>query len=342
MNDMFTFERQDWELLLDSLQPGGSVSAIRLLTALEPEEESAVEDAFKALMEKGITLDISQLPTSYGAGELENRLRFEERLAAEDNMIPALEETDPLRLYLEELAGIPAQGDTNVLLQRYLQGDDSAAQKLMNLHLYRAVDIAKTYTGKGVLLLDLIQEAGLGLWQGILQYADGDFVTHIDWWIRQSLARVVLLQARQDDTLRSIRQGMEAYRQADQRLLISLGRNATVEEIAVDMGVATEQALLLQDMLQNAAAMEKTHQTTKQEEPEDEMAVEDTAYFQSRQRVAEMLSQLTETEAQVLNLRFGLDGNTPASPETVGLKLGMKPDAVVAMEAAALAKLRKE
>ena len=341
MNDMFTFDRPDWELLLDTLQSGCSVSAIRLLTALESEEESAVEDAFAAMMEKGIALDISQLPASYGAGELENRLRLEERLAAEENMIPALEEADPLRLYLEELAGIPVQGDVDVLLQRYLQGDDAVAQKLMDLHLNRVVDIARAYTGKGVLLLDLIQEAGLGLWQAILQYSGGDFNAHADWWIRQSLAKVVLLQARQDDTLRSVRQGMEDYRQADQRLLVSLGRNATVEEIAVEMGVTPQQALLLQDMLENASAMEKTHQEPK-EEPEDEMAVEDTAYFQSRQRVAEMLSQLTETESRVLTLRFGLDGASPASPEAVGIKLGMKPDAVVAMEAAALAKLRKE
>lgn len=342
MNDMFTFDRPGWELLLDSLQPGSSVSAIRLLTVLESEEESSVEDAFEALMEKGITLDISQLPASYGSGELENRLRMEENLAQEEDMIPALEEFDPLRLYLEELAGIPAQGDVKVFLQRYLQGDESVAQKLVDLHLHRGVEIAKDYTGKGVLLLDLIQEAGLGLWQGILQYAGGDFADHIDWWIRQSIAKVVLLQARQNDTLRGIWQGMESYRLADQRLLVSLGRNATVEEIAVEMGVATEQALVIQDMLQNAAAMEKTHQAHKEEEPEDEIAVEDTAYFQSRQRVAEMLSQLTETEAQVLTLRFGLDGKTPASPEKVGVKLGMKPDAVVALEAAALAKLRKE
>ena len=341
MNDMFTFDRPDWELLLDSLQPGCSVNAVRLLAALETEDESAVEEAFDCMMQKGLTLDVSQLPASYGSGELENRLRMEERLAKEENMIPALETSDPLRLYLEELAGNPAQGDTNILLEQYLQGDNAAAQKLVDLHLSLAVDIAKTYVGSGVLLLDLIQEAGLGLWQGILQYTSGDFQKHVRWWIRQSIAKIVLLQARQDDTLRGIRQEMEAYRQADQQLLISLGRNATVEEIAVEMGVATEQALVIQDMLQNAAAMEKNH-APKEAQPEDEMAVEDTAYFQSRQRVAEMLSQLTETEAQVLFLRFGLDGKGPASPEAVGVKLGMKPDAVVAMEAAALAKLRKE
>ena len=336
----FAFERADWELLVDSLQPGSTVSAIALLTALEKEEEYAVEEALDALANKGVTIDISALPLSYGSGELEKRLRMEENLAMQEQMIPALEETDPLRLYLEELAQIPAQGDKDILLQQYLQGDDTAAQKLVNLHLNMAVDIAKGYTGKGVLLLDLIQEAGLGLWQGILQYTDGDFDGHIRWWIYQSIARVILLQARQDDTLRSVRQGMEAYRKADQQLLVSLGRNATVEEIALEMGVTPEQALMIQDMLSNAAAMEKTKEPEVSDE--DDLAVEDTAYFQSRQKVAEMLSQLSQQEVQVLTLRFGLDGNAPATAEAVGVKLGMTPDAVVTMEAAALEKLRKK
>lgn len=342
MNDMFTFDRPDWELLVDQLQPGSSVSAIRLLSVLETEEEYAVEDALAALVEKKITLDISALPASYGAGETESRLRMEEKLAGREDMLSALEGSDPLRLYMEELSVIPAQGDGDLLLQELLRGDDTAARKLLNLYLYRAVDIAMQYTAKGVLLLDLIQGASLGLWQGILQFAGGDFTEHIDWWIRQSVAETVFLQARQDDALRGIHQSMEAYRQADQHLLTDLGRNPTVEEIALEMGVTPQQASVIQDMLLNASAMEKVKQEPKTDDPEDQQAVEDTAYFQSRQRIAELLSGLTETEAQVLTLRFGLEGGTPASPEAVGAKLGMTADEVVAMEAAALAKLRKE
>ncbi len=342
MNDMFTFERPDWELLIDSLQPHSTLSAVRLLAALEKEEESAVEDAFLALIDKGVTLDISALPPSYGAGEMEKRLRLEEKLADSKGLVSALDENDPLRLYLEELAGIPAQGDPELLIRQLLDGDESAARKILNLHLHRAVDIATEYTARGVLLLDLIQEASLGLWQGILQYSGGDFDRYIAWWIRQNIAKLILLQARQDDTLRGIRKGMEDYRQADEHLLTSLGRNATVEEIAVEMGVTPQQASVIQDMLLNASAMEKAKQTPKTDDPEDQQAVEDTAYFQSRQRIAEMLSGLTETEAQVLTLRFGLEGDAPASPEAVGAKLGMTAQDVVSMEASALAKLRKE
>lgn len=342
MNDAFIFERPDWELLLDTVQPGGSLSALRFLSALESESDAAFEEAYEALLQKGISLDISRLPLDYGSGELEKQLRREEKLVRSGGLPGGLEETDPLRLYLEELARTPAQGDPAVLTEQLLQGDEAAAQKLANLYLYRAVEIAQEYTGRGVLLLDLMQEASLGLWQGILQFTAGDLERHIDWWIRQSVLRPVLQQAREKGVARNLQKSMEAYRQADRRLLTELGRNATIEEIAVALGMTPEQADVIRDMIQNAADMEKTKHPPKADEAEDSQAVEDTAYFQSRQRIAEMLATLSETEARLLTLRFGLDGAAPATPEAVGVKLGLTAEQVVAMEGAALNKLRNE
>lgn len=342
MNDMFTFSRADWELLLDAAQPRGTLSAIRFLSALEPEDESAFNDAYDALLKKEITLDISCLPLDYGSGELETQLRREEKLVRGGGLPAGLEASDPLRLYLEELARTPAQGDPAILAEQLLRGDEAAEQKLANLYLRRAVDIAQEYTGRGVLLLDLMQEAGLGLWQGILQFAGGDLNAHIDWWIRQSVIRVILLQARENGVLRNIQQQMESYRQADSRLLTQLGRNATPEEIAVELGVGAEQANKIRDMIQTASDMEKAKQPPRTDEAEDQQPVEDTAYFRSRQRIAELLSSLTEKEAQVLTLRFGLEGSAPASPEKVGARLGLTADEVITMEAAALSKLRNE
>ena len=80
--------------------------------------------------------------------------------------------------------------------------------------------------------------------------------------------------------------------------------------------------------------------TEETETEEEERAVEDTAYFQMRQRIAELLEAVTEGEAALLKLRFGLEGGKPLSPEETGARLGMTPGEVVAMEAAALAKLR--
>ena len=342
MSDMFRFEASAWELLENALKPGDTLSAVRFLAATEMEDESVLEDAFEALLEKHVTLVVSDLTADFGSGDMEERLRHEQMMAGQPSMLPELEEDDPLRLYLEELAGIPAQGDTRILADELLRGNEDAAQKLVNLHLHRVVEAAKGYTGRGVLLLDLIQEGSLGLWQGILRYQGGDFESHIDWWIDQSLARVVILQARESGVIRSMSGAMDEYRRADRALLSKLGRSATLEEIAVEIGTTPQQAELARDMLQAAMEMESLKHPPETEEAQEQQAVEDTAYFQSRQRITELLSTLTPQEAQVLSMRFGLDGGAPATVQAIGAKLGMSAEKVVEMEAAALAKLRQQ
>ena len=104
-----------------------------------------------------------------------------------------------------------------------------------------------------------------------------------------------------------------------------------------------EEAATVKDMLDNARTLA---QATKPEEPEEdqeaeEQAVEDTAYFQMRQRISDLLSGLEETDVKLLTLRFGLEGGKPLSPEETGRQLGLTPEEVVAREGAALAKLRK-
>lgn len=342
MNDfVFEFERAPWELAFDKLHRGDSVSAARFLTLLEGEEETAVEDALMELEQKGVTLRISDLPKNYGAGETEKRLRLEETLAKTGKLLQNLEENDPLALYLREISGVPAAGDPQLLAQRFLDGEDTQ-QQLVNVSISRAVSAAETMTGYGVLLLDLIQEASMGLWQGILNYTCGDFDAHIDWWIEQYLAKAVTLQARENGVGQKMRKALEDYRAVDKRLLTQLGRNPTLEEIALEMGISPEDAEVYQEMLRTASILEKAKQPTQEPQPEDEQAVEDTAYFQSRQRVGELLSTLTEQEAQVLNLRFGLEGGLPATPQETASKLGITADAVVRIETEALKKLRTQ
>ena len=338
MNDMFTFEPTALELLLDNLKPGTVLSALRLMQAAQQEDDSALEEAFDRLAEQGITLDISMLPADYGCGETENRLRMEEKLPSD--LLRSLDESDPLALYLQELALIPAQGDQDILAQQLLEGDESASEKLVNLKLSAVVEEARAHTARGVLLLDLIQEGSLGLWQGVLHYTGGDIEQHLLWWIRQAMARTVFMQARQSGVLHTAGDAMEHYRTAEKELLLRLGRSATNEEIALEMGVTPEQAEMAGDMLRAAQELDRVKNPPKTDETEEERAVEDTAYFQSRQRVAEMLSTLTEQETKVLTMRFGLAGGKPESHAAVGEKLGLTADEVVALEAAALAKLR--
>lgn len=344
MNNLdFTFEETPWELTRGTLRRGDRLSAARFLALMEGEEEEAVEDALLDLEEKQIALDVSDLPRAAGTGEAAVRLRREEQLAKQGDFLSALEENDPLRLYLEELVAIPACGDVQALAVECAGGREAAREKLLNVSLHRVVELAREMTGRGVLLLDLIQEGSLGLWQAIAGYQGGDFAGYSDWWIRQSMAKIITMQARANGVGAKLRQALEDYRAVDERLLGDLGRNPTLEEIAEQLHMSPEETAVLGKMLENVRQMGKVKeaaQPKEQEDPEDQQAVEDTAYFQMRQRILELLSVLSEDDAKLLTLRFGLEGGLPLSPEDTGKKLGLTPEEVVAREAAALARLR--
>lgn len=339
--DEFVFEESPWELTLQTLKRGDAVSAAKVLTLLEGETEDSLEDAFRDLLAKAVSLDVSDLPVSFGTGELATRLRREQQLAASGNLMQALEETDPLRLYLQEVAASPSFGDPAVLARTAAEGDETARTQLLNAMLYRVVDIAKEYTGKGVLLLDLMQEGSLGLWEGLLAWqGQEDFGSYCDWWVRQAMAKTVTLQAAQNGVGQKLRQALEDYRAADEKLLLELGRNPTLEEIAESIHTTAEEAALVASMLERISTLNRVTAQPEPQEEEEDRAVEDTAYFQTRQRISELLSGLSDREAKLLTLRFGLEGGLPMSPEDTGKRLGLTPEEVVAMEAAALQKLR--
>ena len=340
----FTFEASPWEKALEALQPGETINILNLLSYLEEEDEDTVLEALDMLEEKSVALSIDDLPNLPTGGNMALRLREEAQLVESGRLLTGLPENDPLRLYLEELAGTPAAGDTEFLAQQYLDGDENAAQKLVTLSLSRVVELASALAGKNVLLLDLIQEGSMGLWQGILNYTGGSFDTHRDWWICQYLHRAVFMQARSGEMGQKLRQGMEDYRDVDQKLLAELGRNPTLEEIAQAMHVEAEEAAVYSNMLTMAQTRRQVDEAMeeKEPEPEEDQAVEDTAYFQMRQRIGELLSVLPAEDAELLTLRFGLEGGMPMSPEETGRKLGLTPQEVVTKEANALAKLRRQ
>jgi len=339
----FTFEDSLWEQTLPTLTD--TIDAETFLALTEGEDESFLETAFQQINERNIKLNISKLPKVAGVGEAAVRLRREEQLAKEGRLLE-LEDTDPLKLYLQELAGIPACGDLNVLAEELKKNgeDPQLQQKILNLCLSRVVELACQHTGYGVLLLDLIQEGSMGLWQNLRQYRGGDFESFRDWQICQSMAQVVTAQAREQGVGQKMRQALEDYRSVDESLLTQLGRNPTREEIAQALHMSLQQTEIVEAMLQTARDMHrtKTEQEPQEIAPEEEQAVEDTAYFQARQRIQELLSSLDEKAAKLLTLRFGLEGGMPKSPEETGRILGLTPEEVVAAEAAALSILREQ
>lgn len=338
----FTFEQPLWEQLLESVAAGGTLDAVRFLAAMEPENEESVEAAFTLLDEKDILLDVTKLEKFAPSADAAVRLRFEQQLVQNGKLPEGLECNDPLRLYLEEIAALPVCGDTQVLAAAYLAGEESAMPQLTNLMLSSVVQQACALAGRGVLLLDLMQEGGMGLWQAILNYRSGDFESYCKRAIQRTLHKALVMQAREYGVGQRMRQAMEDYRAVDERLLGDLGRNPTLEEMALELHMTLQETAVVAEMLEIARRVSRAKAEPEPEEEEiaETQAVEDTAYFQMRQRISDLLSSLDELEAQILSARFGLESGLPLTTAETGKKLGLTPDEITKREAAALAKLR--
>lgn len=345
MND-FTFDRafSPWEMALSKLNRGDVLSASRFLALMEQDDTVEPELAALDLERKGVMLDVSGLPKIRASGATDARLALEAKLYQEGKILSDLEGNDTLRIYLKQIIGKEPPADEEALAHRAACGDTKAANVLADSYLYRVYELAGQYMERGVLLMDLLQEGNLGLFRGIMEYSGGSFREHSAWWICQAMARAVTLEAHASGVGTHMAKAMERYRKADRELLTSLGRNPAQEEIALEMGVTPEEAAAVGKMLREVESMERVRQANapKEPEPEDEQAVEDTAYFQSRQRINEMLSGLNEADADILTMRFGLDGRPPMTAQQVGAKLNLTAEEVTQREAAALSALRRD
>ena len=335
----YSFGQAPWEVLLGSRKEGDTLQAGNLLAILEGESAETAEEAFQAVEDRGVLLDISGLPKYQSGSQTGERLRREAHLAQVGFVPQDLEPEDPLRIYLEELACMRASGDEKRLALDAAAGDESAQARLLNLGLARVVELAREYAGYGVLMLDLIQEGNLGLWQGIQVYHTGDYPALRDRRIRCAMAKAVTLQARSGGVGEKLRKAMQDYCEMDKQLLNELGRNPTVAEIAGRLNMTLEEGESVSSMLADAVMMQK--QEKPREEPEESSeSVEDTAYFRMRERVAELLSQLDSQDAELLTLRFGLEKGEPLTPEATAARLGLSTREVLDREAKALGLLR--
>lgn len=348
---LFVFEDTPLTDALSKLKTGDTMDAATLLALSEGEEEETLEQAFQTLEDLSVSLDLSGLPPAPGVGEAAARLRMEKQLASRVDMISGLSPEDPLRLYLQEVAELSSQaGEPEALLPELERANgeenprDPVCGAVAGACLGRVVELAREYVGRGVLLLDLIQEGSMGLWQGILAWVGGEhFADHRDWWIRQYMARAVVRQARENGLGQHLRRRMEDYRSVDERLLEELGRNPTPEEIAGQMHIPAAEEENVRRMVELARTMGKLRKASEPApaDEEQDQAVEDTAYFRMRQRIADLLSCVDDQDAKILTLRFGLEDGKVRTPEQTAAMLGLTPEQVTAREAEALGKLRQ-
>ena len=146
MNMDFTFEKSPFENFLEK-NKADRISSLQFLALMEGETEEMVEEALLQLELRGIALDISDLPKPGFSGEAALRLRREAELVKTGDLLRDLEENDPLRLYLEEVAGLPAAGDVQRMAERFVGGYEPVLPGITNLMLPAVIEMAKELTG---------------------------------------------------------------------------------------------------------------------------------------------------------------------------------------------------
>src|SRR5712691_4490718 len=263
-------------------------------------------------------------------------------------------ESDAVMTYLREIGRVPMiTHEREVeLAKRIEMGDRDAMKQFILANLRLVVSIAKRYVGRGLTLLDLIQEGNIGLIRAVQRYdwrRGHRFSTHATWWIRQAISRAVADKGRTIRLPVYVNTALNRIRRERQRLLQELGREPTEQELADATGLDPVRMIELQSAPGAPVSLELPVGEDEEQELGDVLAdtesasPEDIATTQTLkdevQRVLEAV--LTPRERLVLQLRFGL-GNSQAHPlEQVGRELGITRERVRQIEAGALAKLRQ-
>ena len=267
-------------------------------------------------------------------------------LAAEYNL------DDPVRMYLKEIGQIPLlSADEEVdLAKRVSEGDQAAKDKLTEANLRLVVSIAKKYSGRGLHILDLIQEGNTGLIRAVdkFDWTKGNkFSTYATWWIRQAITRAIADQAR---TIRVPVHMVEVINKAtrcNRKLVQELGREPTVEEIAAELGLPVEKIIeanrTAADTLSLDTPVGDEEDTSIGSFVEDERTpgpADATSNAMLAEALRDILSTLTDREADVLRMRFGMEDGRAHTLEEVGQSFGVTRERIRQNENKAIRKLR--
>jgi RNA polymerase primary sigma factor len=345
-------DEQELEEDLNGLEPA----------SLELEEMSAMHEDLTQLQgspELEAAASILTLPPMTTDGETSARRTPMRRRRSEDqdeNTVSTTDagESDAVMTYLREIGRVPMITHEREieLAQRIERGDRDAMKQFILANLRLVVSIAKRYVGRGLTLLDLIQEGNIGLIRAVQRYdwrRGHRFSTHATWWIRQAISRAVADKGRTIRLPVYVNTALNRIRRERQRLLQELGREPSEQELAEATGLDPLRMIELQSAPGAPVSLELPVGEDEEQELGDVLAdtesasPEDIATTQTLkdevQRVLE--SVLTPRERLVLQLRFGL-GNGQAHPlEQVGRELGITRERVRQIEAGALAKLRQ-
>lgn len=264
---------------------------------------------------------------------------------------------DSVRMYLREIGKIPllSNDEEMELAKRVLEGDRRAKDRMAEANMRLVVSIAKRYSGRGMDLLDLIQEGNTGLLRAVDKFNPEKgfkFSTYATWWIRQAITRAIADQARTIRIPVHMVETINKLMRTQRKMTQELNREPSNEELAKAMDMDVEKIEHIMKIKQDITSLDAGIGRDGDEgedstlgdfiEDEDTATPEESASMQLlKEKVREALSSLSDRERKILEMRFGLNGTKSHTLEEVGLEFAVTRERIRQIEAKALMKLRK-
>ncbi len=354
-------QRKKIDALMEQGKAAGKLSSKVLIDTLDAmgADDELSDRIYEQLESAGIEIDISDVMDVIGK-PLELTPTEEELQNTADEVVVedpnALAETfkldDPMRMYLKEIGKIPllSQEKELELAKRMADGDEEARHQMAEANLRLVVSIAKRYVGRGMQLLDLIQEGNMGLIKAVekFDYTKGyKFSTYATWWIRQSISRAIADQARTIRIPVHMVETINKVLRTAHSMVQDLGRDPTADEIAKQMDMPVEKVAEILKMAQEPVSLE----TPVGEEDDSHLGdfiqdqkiaepAEAASFNLLHEQLEKLLEGLSPREATVLRMRFGLVDGRPYTLEEVGKEFNVTRERIRQIESKALRKLR--